>query len=203
MGILLMLLTLLGVQSRGVADGSSEIALKLQWREFTINYCRTDDDANLGSIRVVGMLMYENRLRRPILLLREPHSRGAIRLRPINPDLAERPEFTASPLTILPNVAEARRYGANDFVSLRPTGTYTEPYKFGFFFRKPVNKNELGLPPDGDYWASVQISVWPELPGEALRIGRELGNLEIWTAPLWSEPIRIQIRSDSPAQTCR
>jgi len=65
MGILLMLLTLLGVQSRGVADGSSEIALKLQWREFTINYCRTDDDANLGSIRVVGMLMYENRLRRP------------------------------------------------------------------------------------------------------------------------------------------
>jgi len=205
----LILLALFAGQLHGATPDLSG-PVNLRWLDFVQSFCRGAEEIDLGSTLVRGTLAFENRSRRDVFLLRQPHTRGTIRLLAVNPDLQGKSAYTFSaPLVVGPNVIgsdahEVQHYTKDDFVRLRPKETYTELWSFGFPFPKlgNTNREKLGLPLDGDYWASVQIGVWHDSVDEASRIGRTLGKVQVWTKSLWSEPIRIQVRSDAPAQAC-
>jgi hypothetical protein len=193
---LLALLTFLA-QIDVASPPPSDTGIELQWKDFMASECQIDD--NIGRLDVVGTIVYENRTRRILLLLRKPHESIGRRGRPVGLTTADQRTFTASFFVV--DRIRTKPYGKEDFVRLRPKESYSEPYSFSLFFRRTEVKHSP-FPPYGDYSVEVQVSVWRHSLEEAEKIGKSLGKIPIWTQSLWSEPIAIQVSADTLAQAC-
>jgi len=204
MYVMLVLFALMpGDVAFGAQTAAPKTAPTLKWRDPVVRYCRTDDDANLGSIRVGGTLVIENGGRHPLLLLNRTPEQRNIRIVPVQLNPSDQRGYGVAGLaSVSAKARENPNYGKADFMRLRPNGRVEQRFSTGFFFRKPGNKTGSGLPPDGDYRVSFQVSFWPDTEEKAIAIAKALGKVPIWTWFLWTEPIRIEVRSASPAEVC-
>jgi hypothetical protein len=151
----------------------------------------------------LGELVFENKAKVPLLLLRQAPEYHGFQMRSINPALSEHPLYESYPTIVHPMAPESRSYKQSDFIQLRPTEQHTEPASFSVFYRKPGGNPAMRLPSDGSYSLRFRISIWHDSSEEAARAARALGAVAIWTSYLWSEPIRVDVRSATPTEACR
>jgi hypothetical protein len=200
MGSLFILITLLAAQANARSVSSAQ-ELKLRWKnQPRLTYCRTDSGVP-GAIRVAGEIAFENAAKHPILLLRQRAEFHGFMMRPINPSLSVHTPYE-SYVTIV-HAKPDFGYRKIDFVHLRPREQYTESWSAGVLYNVPGNDSTTPLVADGDYLLSFKVSIWHDSEEDAVRAAKALGKTPIWTPFLWSEPIRIEVRSATPTEVCR
>jgi hypothetical protein len=200
---LLIILALLGAQERYSTGASSETGLAVRWMDRPVlTYCSTSSEA-MGTIRVTGGIVFENRSKSSLLLLRRPPEYHGFRMRPVSPTPYDPSVYESYPTIIHPTAPIAYSYLESDFIRLRPNEQHMEPnFSFGVFYRKPGGDPGLRLPAEGDFWLSFRVSVWHDSAEEAARAAKALGTISIWTPYLWSEPIKVEVRSTTPVEVC-
>jgi hypothetical protein len=186
--------------SNGLAEPQPSTSLSLE--NISQRYCVGDED--VGQILIVGQLRYQNVSQVPVLLLRKRHSVESIRLQPINPRPGSKEkEHRISISSDLGDLNAKAPSSEKDFVRLPVGGAYTERTVFSLPFQKARRKYSGDLAADGAYWLSIDVSIWPGTMEEAADLKKtKFKNTDVLTQPLWSKPVRIEIRSDAPTQSC-
>jgi len=202
MANLLLLIAFLAAQSLNGRSVTSEPELKLRWKgQPRLTYCSTDGGVS-GAIRVAE-IVFENTAKHPLLLLRQPAEFHGFVMRPINPSLSGNKPYESYVTLVHPMRPDFAGYRKIDFIRLRPREQHTEPWSAGVLYKLPGNSSATPLAADGDYWLSFKVSIWHDSAEDAVRAAKALGKTPIWTPYLWSEPIRIEVRSATPTEVCR
>lgn len=176
--------------------------LSIQLEQVVQRYCTGNED--LAEIQVRAQFRYRNESTQPVLLLRKPHDVEYIRLHLEAPAEAKKRDYSISTTTISENLFGPAEYSSSDFVLLRPSESSSETDSFSFPYKKPSGTIEGDLITDGTYSVSVLVSLWPGTLEQATKMQSVLAvpNAMVWTRPLWSKPIRIEIHSSQPTQAC-
>jgi hypothetical protein len=134
-------------------------------------------------------------------LLRNSHEADEVRISPLNPGSNEK-DIINSFLNVM-TLGHPVHYSVGDFALIKPGKSYVEDISFGFSFkRRPDVKDAGQIPGEGEYWISIFIFPWPGTQRKATQNSAELLIAPIWTEPCWSEPIRVEIRANSPLESC-
>ena len=167
---------------------------------LTKRYCVGDQE--VGIIQLSGKFDYQNLSKSSVLLLRHSHYVESVRLIAENPIVAEKRQYLLSINTVTETLAPALAFSRSDFIQLGQNERFSELKSFTFPFRKLGKTSSGDIPPDGNYTISALVTTWPDSVEEAERIGKFLGT-PISIQPLWSPPLRIEIRSGTQEQSCR
>ena len=195
-GPLLALIFLAGLPRPAESQDSSVLSLSLE--QMSQRYCQ--GDADVGVMLVSARFRYSNRSGATVMVLRQPHSIDYVKFRPEHAAPSEKPEYTMSLTAVLPPFGDGVDVG--DFVKLAPGESFNVPASFNFPFHKRGRPPAGSLVEDGAYLVSVHVSVWPGTLDQAEKVRSRLGGLPISVQPVWSQPERIEIRSDSPVVFC-
>ena len=153
-------------------------------------------------MKVSAQFHFQNTTKSDVSLLRRWRDIGYIRLRSEHQALDQVSEYNLSLTTIAETLNPGLDLKESDFVNLRPGEEYTELRSFTFPFHKVGRPFAGKLVSDGIHSVTVRVAVWPGTTEQAISLQQALGGSTIMTNPVWSNPVRIEVRSDTPAGSC-
>lgn len=182
----------------GTAQSAPAVVLYLDNPEQ--RYCIGDED--IGWVQISSRFRYQNTSSDAFLLLRHAHQVDYVGLWRTMQDRSAKPDYNTSFTSVTGVLNQEPQLSENDFVRLNPNGDYSQKASFSFPYKKAGRHIPGNIPGDGTYWAAVHVSLWDSTEEYAAKLQKLFHSPPIWTQPLWSQRIRVEVHSDAKARGC-